>query len=116
VSLTELIFPSRIQGLVYFEKSLSCQISGLEYNKIKNIPKKTLDLLGNPNLRLMGLLIKYPGSASKNLCIFNPKNCFYVLGIIIWDVHSGSRIRIQIFSHPGSGSRIQESKRHWTLV
>jgi hypothetical protein len=35
-----------------------------------------------------------PGSesASKNLSIFNPKNCFYALGKIIWDVHPGSRI------------------------
>jgi hypothetical protein len=25
-----------------------------------------------------------PGSASKNLSIFNPKNCFYALGNMIW--------------------------------
>jgi hypothetical protein len=30
------------------------------------------------------------GSASKNLSIFNPKNCFSALGNMIWDVHLGS--------------------------
>jgi hypothetical protein len=33
------------------------------------------------------------GSASKNLSIFNPKNCFQAPGKMIWDVHLGSRIR-----------------------
>ncbi len=54
------------------------------------------------------------GSASKNSSIFNPKNCFLALGNMIWDVHSGFRIRIFLHS-PGSGSRIQRSikgKRH----
>jgi hypothetical protein len=39
------------------------------------------------------------GPASKNLMIFNPKNCFLALGNMIWDVHpgSGSRIRILIY-------------------
>ncbi len=37
---------------------------------------------------------KDTGSASKNLSIFNPKNCFEALGKIIWDVHLRSRIRI----------------------
>jgi hypothetical protein len=46
------------------------------------------------------------GSASKNLGIFNPKNCFYALGNMIRDVHPGSRIFIF------SPSRISESKRH----
>jgi hypothetical protein len=32
-----------------------------------------------------------PGSGSKNLSIFKPKNCFQALGKIIWDVHPGSR-------------------------
>jgi hypothetical protein len=50
---------------------------------------------------------KDPGSASKNLIIFNPKNCFLALGNMIWDVHPGFRI----FLHPGSGSRIQRSKK-----
>jgi hypothetical protein len=31
------------------------------------------------------------GIASKNLSIFNPKNCFSALGKMIWDVHPGSR-------------------------
>jgi hypothetical protein len=34
------------------------------------------------------------GSASKNLSIFNPKNCYQALGKMIWDFHFGSRIRI----------------------
>ncbi len=50
------------------------------------------------------------GSASKNLSIFNPKTSFYDLGNVIRDVNPGSRIKIRIFSHPGS--RIQGSKRH----
>ncbi len=33
---------------------------------------------------------KDPGSASKNLIIFYPKNCFQALGNMIWDVHPGS--------------------------
>ncbi len=47
------------------------------------------------------------GSAypSKNLCIFNQKNCLQAFGNTIWDVHSGSR-----FFSP---SRIKGSKRHW---
>jgi hypothetical protein len=49
-----------------------------------------------------------PGSVSKNLSIFNPKNCFLALGNMIWGVHPGSGF----FTHPGS--RIQESKRHRT--
>ncbi len=49
------------------------------------------------------------GPASKNLRIFNPKNCFKALGK---GIQCSSRIRT--FSHPGSrsGSRIQGSKKH----
>ncbi len=46
-----------------------------------------------------------PGSASKNLSMFNPKNCFFALGNMIRDVHHGSRSCFFI-------SRIQGSKRH----
>jgi hypothetical protein len=58
-----------------------------------------------------------PGSGyvSKYLGIFNPKNCYYIHGKMIWDVHPGARIRIFIPSRipdpgvktspdPGSGS------------
>jgi hypothetical protein len=31
-------------------------------------------------------------SASKNLSILNPKNCFSALGKMIWDIHPRSRI------------------------
>ncbi len=61
----------------------------------------------NPNSNLS---IPDPGSrsASKNLSIFNPKNCCLALGNMIRDVHpeSGS----WVFTH--RGSRIQGSKRH----
>ncbi len=35
-----------------------------------------------------------PGSASKNLSVFNLKNCFQTLGTMIRDVRPGSRILI----------------------
>ncbi len=43
-----------------------------------------------------------------NQRIFSPKNCCQALGNIICDVHPGSGF----FFHPGSGSRIQGSKKH----
>ncbi len=49
-----------------------------------------------------------PGSASKNLSIVSPKNCFQALGNIIRDVHPGSGS--WFLTHPGS--RIQRYKRH----
>ncbi len=51
----------------------------------------------NPDL---GQKVPGSGSESKNLSIFNPKNCFWALG---------NMIQILIF-YP---SRIQGSKRHW---
>jgi hypothetical protein len=49
----------RISNVFWFilKKAYLIRYLDLEYNKIKNIPKKTLDLLGNPNLRLMELII-----------------------------------------------------------
>jgi hypothetical protein len=52
------------------------------------------------------------GSASKNLSIFNPKNCYKALGIMILDVHPGSGSRIpgpdlHFLPIPDSGSRGQ---------
>jgi hypothetical protein len=37
------------------------------------------------------------GSASKNLSIFDPNNCFQALGNMIRDVHPGSRIQVLVF-------------------
>jgi hypothetical protein len=62
-----------------------------------------------------------PGSASKNLSILTPKNCFYALGnmIRVVDPGSGSRNRIPIFlpipdpgskDQKGTGSRIRIRK------
>jgi hypothetical protein len=47
-----------------------------------------------------------PGSASKNLNIFNPKNCFQALGKMIWDVYPGSRGRKALNAGSGSASLI----------
>jgi hypothetical protein len=47
------------------------------------------------------------GSATTNLSILNPKNCYSALGNMIRDVHSGSRI--QIFPFPDPGSRGQKA-------
>jgi hypothetical protein len=47
---------------------------------------------------------KDPGSASKNLNIFNPKNCFYALEKMIWVVNPGSGF----FSHSRSRIRIPD--------
>jgi hypothetical protein len=40
--------------------------------------------------RIQGQKDPDPGSASKNLSIFNAKNCFQALGNMIQDVHPGS--------------------------
>jgi hypothetical protein len=40
--------------------------------------------------RIQGHKDPVSGSASKNLNIFNPKNCFQALGKVIWDVRPGS--------------------------
>jgi hypothetical protein len=61
-------------------------------------------------LRIQGQKDPGSGSASKNLGIFNLKNCFYVLGKIIWDVHPGS-----VFSPPDLGSRGQKNTGSATM-
>ncbi len=58
----------------------------------------------HPGSRISGQ--KDPGSASKNLNIFNAKNCFYALGKMIWDDNPGSGF----FSH--SRSLIHRPKKH----
>jgi hypothetical protein len=68
----------------------------------------SLSLIPDPNFSIpdSGSRVKKipdPGSASKNLSIFNPKNCFYALGNMVWDVHPGSRIQ----GSKGTGSRIR---------
>jgi hypothetical protein len=53
-----------------------------------------------PGFRIPIFSIPDPGSASKNLSILTPKNCFWALRHIIWVVHPvfGS----WVFTHPGS--------------
>jgi hypothetical protein len=59
----------------------------------------------------------HPGSASTNLSILNPQNCFYGLGNMIRVVHPGSGSLFS-FTHPGSwiqGSKKQRipDPQHW---
>jgi hypothetical protein len=56
----------------------------------------------HPGSRISGQ--KDPGSASKNLNIFNAKNCFYALGKMIWDDNPGSGF----FSHSRSRTPIPD--------
>ncbi len=63
-----------------------------------------------PESQIQGQTEPGSGSASKNLSIFHPKNCFLALGKIIWDVHPGSRFfpipdpGVKKALDPGSGS------------
>ncbi len=61
-----------------------------------------------PDLGPKRFRIPDPGSASKNLSSFYPKNCFWALDNMIRDVHPGSGS--WIFTH--TGSWIQGSKMH----
>jgi hypothetical protein len=59
-------------------------------------------------------------SASKNLSIFNPTNCFQALGNMIRDVHPGTGSRVRIFIIPDPGVKKRRIPdlypQHWTLV
>jgi hypothetical protein len=48
-----------------------------------------------------------PGSAPKNLSIFNPKNCFKALGNMIRDVHP-------VFQDPGVKKALDPGSAHWS--
>jgi hypothetical protein len=65
-------------------------------SRIRIFPSRTRD----PGSRVKKIPDPGSGSASKNLSIFNPINCFYALGNMIRNVHpkSGS----YIFIPPGS--------------
>jgi hypothetical protein len=52
-----------------------------------------------------------PGSASKDVNIYNPKNGYWALNNKIRDVHPGSRILALDFPIPNPGFRGQKSTR-----
>jgi len=64
----------------------------------------------HPGTRVKNIPDPGSGSASKILSIFNPKNCFYALGILNRVVHSGSGTRIP---DPGVKKAANPDPQHW---
>jgi len=56
------------------------------------------------------------GSASKNLSIFNPKNCFQALGKMIRDVYPGSGCCFFTISEPDPGVKMAPDTGYATLL
>ncbi len=109
----------RIQGQWIARTERECTVKTYQSWPVLRIRDIRIFFIPDPGSKRFR--IPDPDHHQTNLSNFNPKNCFWALGKIIWDVHPGSRIRI-IFpsripdSDPGSAKMIMKCPLSAQLV